>query len=267
MYLMALLGFLSMSDTPQAVKPRKGRSPNYPGVDLETAVRRAGILWDREQHHAVPVELIFQHWDYAPKSGPGSVTYAALKRFGLLEETGDGRARLTDLVQKILLADREGIRDVTRLRQAALQPKVHRKLWDEYGANLPSDEHLKYNLVRAMGFTKGGAGEFLKQWKRTMTYARLSDPSATVSDDAGDPDTPQEPVVTPPATIEQKQERGQERDPFTAKAARSPRTIQLTYSPTEWALLQGEFPMSEQDWDAMIAVLEAMKRGLVTPSD
>jgi hypothetical protein len=157
-----------------------------------------------------------------------------------------------------------------RLRQAALQPKVHRKLWDEYGSNLPSDEHLKYNLVRDMGFTKGGAGEFLKQWKRTMTYARLSDPGATVSGDAGDPEAPpQEPVVTPPATIDQKQDRAQEREPrtFTAKAARSPRTIQLTYSPTEWALLQGEFPMSEQDWDAMIAVLEAMKRGLVTPSD
>lgn len=256
-----------MNEATETPKPRKGRSPNYPGVDLEVATRRAATLWDREQHHAVPVELIFRHWDYAPKSGPGSVTYAALKRFGLLEETGDGRARLTDLAQKILLADRENLRDLTRLRQAALQPKVHKKLWEEYGASLPSDEHLKYNLVRDMGFTKGGAREFLKQWKRTMTYARLSGPGATVPDDAGDPEADELQGLTPPATIEQEQERGQENDAFTAKAARSKRTIQVTYSPTEWALLQGEFPMTEQDWDAMIAVLEAMKRGLVTPSD
>lgn len=48
------------------------------------------------------------------------------------------------------------------------------------------------------------------------------------------------------------------------------RTVQVTYSPSEWALLQAAFPMSEDDWDAMIAVLNAMKRGLVakpSPAD
>ncbi len=45
---------------------------------------------------------------------------------------------------------------------------------------------------------------------------------------------------------------------------RETRTVQVTYSPDEWALLQGRFPMSEDDWDAMIEVMGAMKRGLVT---
>jgi hypothetical protein len=253
-----------MSTEPQAVKTRKGRSPNYPGIDLEAAMRRAETLWENEQHHAIPYELIYRHWDYAPKSGPGSVTYAALKRFGLLEETGDGRARLTDLAQKILLAARDGSRDDARIREAALLPKVHRRLWDDYGANLPSDEHLKYNLVRDMGFTPGGASEFLKQWKRTMMYARLSNSSGTVTGDGGELDRDEDQELTPPQTIEREQDRKKSPPPPPPSANRSTRTVQVTYSPTEWALLQASFPMSEEDWDAMIAVLNAMKRGLVT---
>jgi hypothetical protein len=55
--------------------------------------------------------------------------------------------------------------------------------------------------------------------------------------------------------------------PATEGRDRSVRTILVTYSPEEWALLQGRFPMSEDDWDAMIAVLTAMKRGLVAKTE
>jgi hypothetical protein len=262
-----VLSFLSMTETQQATKPRKGRSPNYPGIDLGQAVVRAATLWDHDQHHPIPAELIFKHWDYAPKSGPGSVTYAALKRFGLLEETGDGRAKLTDLAQRILLAERTGEPNYKLRQKAALQPTVHTDLWKEYGSNLPSDEHLKYNLVRDKNFTQGGAGEFIKQWKRTMDYARLSGAVGTVAGSGGDAEKPEDQIMTPPTIEQERPAEVLEAPPEDRQEARSTRTIQVTYSPTEWALLQGQFPMSENDWDAMIDVLNAMKRGLVTPSD
>jgi hypothetical protein len=70
--------------------------------------------------------------------------------------------------------------------------------------------------------------------------------------------------MTPPPTIQQD-------PPPTGDAKRKParnqRTIQVPYSPTEWALVQASFPMTETEWQQMIAVLEAMKLGLVAPPE
>ena len=67
--------------------------------------------------------------------------------------------------------------------------------------------------------------------------------------------------MKPPATLELETPPADQ----TPKTPRTERTVHVTYSPTEWALLQARFPMTEEDWDAMIAVLGAMKRGLVQP--
>lgn len=249
------------------ITERKGRSPNYPGIDLKQALERAKTLWEREQHHAVPNELILKHWGYgSPKSGAGHVTYAALKRFGLLEDAGNGRARLSQRAQAILLAEREGRTDEVLIREAALLPSVHKKIWANYGANLPSDEAVKFELTTEDGFTPGGAAEFLAEWKRTVAFAKLTDSSATVSTNGGETSQPGEQTLTPPATIEHEARPGGEESKTnnTQDERRDTRTVQVTYSPSEWALLQAPFPMSEENWDAMIAVLGAMKRGLVS---
>ena len=44
---------------------------------------------------------------------------------------------------------------------------------------------------------------------------------------------------------------------------RQTRTINLPLSATEWATLQAPFPISEDSWKLMEAVLKAMKPGLV----
>lgn len=40
-------------------------------------------------------------------------------------------------------------------------------------------------------------------------------------------------------------------------------TIQLPYSPAGWATLEVPFPLDEADWGRLLAILEAMKPGLV----
>ncbi len=41
------------------------------------------------------------------------------------------------------------------------------------------------------------------------------------------------------------------------------RLIQLPYSPARWAILQAAFPLTEEEWTRMTAVLDAMKPSLV----
>jgi hypothetical protein len=44
--------------------------------------------------------------------------------------------------------------------------------------------------------------------------------------------------------------------------------VQVPYlpNPADWALLQARFPMTEEEWDSLIAVLQSIKVGLVKPS-
>lgn len=258
-----------MSESSAAEIPstkRRGRSPNYPGIDLKLALERAKTFWEQEQHHAAASSVILKHWGYGPKSGGGSVVYAALKRFGLLEDAGNGRGRLTARAQAILLAERDGRRDEAKIREAALLPTLHKEIWGKYGGSLPSEESLKYELMTERGFTPGGAEEFASEWKRTMAFAKLTGQAATISPDAGETPETQESELTPLATIEREDVGPEQEQPQEERLLpeRVKRTIQVPYSPTGWALVEAHFPMGERDWEQMLTVLQAMKPGLVS---
>ncbi len=253
-----------MTETAQeAPSRRRGRSPNYPGIDLKLALDRARTLWTQEHHNPTQKAVVIGHWGYSAKSSGGAITFGALKRFGLLEDAGEGKVRLTPRAQGILLAEREGRTDHVAIREAALQPSLHRELWDEYGSNPVSRESMKYKLMTEKGFTANGAEEFLAEYKRTVAFAGLlSDDPGTVSPPGEDTPRDETKGLLPPPTLEREQA------PYTsagAVAERPKQTVQVTYSPDEWALIEARFPMSEKDWEAMIALLQAMKVGLVAP--
>lgn len=263
------------SATPSSVAPRRaGRSPSYPGIDLELAVRRAGKLWKHEHHYPAAVETILGHWGYGAKSGGGFAAVAALKSFGLLEYEGSGADRkgwLSTLAQDILTAEDEEARR-SFIRKAALEPPVHAMLWERFKSRLPSDTSLELFLTRERNFTPSGASELVSEWKRTMAYAGLTDDVGSVPIDTGDSaekgNRTEEPDVTPPPVMgrDNARDRGsrdehEEREP--PRSQRTKRTIQVPYAPSAWALLEASFPMTEDEWQQMLAVLQAMKVGLV----
>lgn len=73
----------------------------------------------------------------------------------------------------------------------------------------------------------------------------------------------------PPQTIRRSQpeSRADASNP-EQKPQREQRAVQVPYlpNPADWALLQARFPMTEEEWDSMIAVLQSIKVGLVKPS-
>jgi len=178
-----------MAEQAQVKKRRKGRSPSYPGLDLEAALEKARQLYQHEKHHAASVETILGHWDYTPKSGAGLVAIAALKKFGLTEDQGRGndrKAKLSARALDIIHDDREqsGSRQAV-IKAAALQPTIHRELFEKYEGNLPSDQNLRFHLLRERGFTESGADEFIRELRATFAFAGLTE-SDTMSDDGED---------------------------------------------------------------------------------
>ena len=247
-------------------KRRRGRSPSYPAIDLKIALQRSYALYEIERNHATPVETILAHWGYKPTSGKGLVALAALKKFGLLIDEGSAKARkarLSDDAIKIALDTRPETGDRYKaLQKAALMPTIHLEIWNKYGASLPSEANLRYELVTERGFTEAGADEFIPQYKRTLAFAHMQD-NGKLSVDDEDKDGQGEGIMTPPATLTDPPPT-----PLTPTdtAKRESRVVQLPISATEWAALQAPFPLTEVEWKRMDEVLKAMKPALSVAS-
>jgi hypothetical protein len=263
---------------PSSGKPPKHRSPSYPAIDLATAVSRTEQLQRIAGTHPVRSETVIKEaWGYSAKSSNGILSMASLKKYGLVENAGGGRSgevQITRLGRELLIHPSDSSERLARLRTAALNPTFNAEVWSRYGPNLPADSVILPYLVLDRLFSEAAAKDALTLLRRTIALARLSDAAATIDPDESDSNPSGsgegeqaltgaavlEPGLStplpPPANLREK-----------PGVARTPRTVQVTYSPTEWALLQGAFPMTEDDWNAMIDMLQAMKRGLVVPGD
>lgn len=165
---------------PEQTSPRKqrtGRSPGYPSIDLQSALEKAERLHKAEGKHPAHFSTVMHHWGYSAKSGSGRLAFAALKKFGLIEVTGQGAgrsARVSDTALRIIIDERPDSAERRQLLQAAaLRPKIHRELWATYRGALPSDTELLFRLKSDRGFTQAGAADFLAQLRKTLAYAKV----------------------------------------------------------------------------------------------
>jgi hypothetical protein len=242
------------------------RSPSYPAVNLETAVRRARELYAHERQHLTSVDTIAGHWKYKSLNGPAHLTLAALKKYGLIVDDGKGttrRAGLTDLAVNVLENPDVGARDEA-LRRAALNPSIHRELWETYGNSPPSDANLKWILTRERGFTDTGAAEFIRVYKETVAYAKLDSTKAVSSagpaEEALDREDSDE--SGPPSDASTHQSRSK---PRASTPGMTPYSIPIFNGRS--VIVEGNFPLSEEDWAQFMTVLSAMKPALVDRPD
>lgn len=259
---------------------RKGRSPRYPGIDLELAIQRATTLWKHEALYPTNVQTALSHWGYAPKSGGGAVAIAALKSFGLITDKGTGDARTVQLSERaqtiIVSEDPVQVREETQA--AALAPTAHQDLWTRYGPQLPSDESLKLYLMRERGFTPSGAAELISEYKRTIAFAGLTERGATVSADAADEDDLPEQSAVPIERVARTwqlygggianpvSEANLSRHALMGSAA-TMLEIPVPLAGEGFARVSLPARMSPRAWAQLIAVLDAYKAGIVSDDE
>ena len=150
----------------------KIRSPSFPFISLPEAVYRARELYDAERRNLVHPDVAVACWGYSPRSSGGKQTIAALRAYGLLEDVR-GELRLTDRAQHILVREPGTAGRSDLLRQAALSPPVFAKLWERYGADLPSDKSLRSYLVLELKFNENAVGDLLRSYRETLAFAEL----------------------------------------------------------------------------------------------
>lgn len=245
---------------------RAGRSPSYPDLDLREAIEKAQVLWERENRHLAPVVTIQEHWGFRANTGPGLRAVAALKKFGLLMDEGRGesrQARLTELALSIVLDQREDNTErSTAIRRAALLPPIHLDLWEQYQGDLPSDSTLQYFLQKQRRFSPAGASALIEEFRSTIEFAQLHDFDSIALDEDGQSgdDVP----IEPPDLLAASPNPFQEGAVSTGANAIQTRILQLPLLGDAWAAMQVPQPMSESEWNQMMAVLNAMKPGIVS---
>jgi len=259
------------AEVERKVRPR---SPSYPGVDLETALDRARLVHQHEQRHKANIDTILGHWNYSPRSGPGLVLLAALKKFGLMVDEGSGQDRqagLSDLALDILLDERDNSPERSAaIKKAALAPPIHSDLWEKYGGRLPSDQNLRFHLIRERAFTDSGADEFIAQFRRTISFARLGE-DGTISTPHGDKiregkevemlASPTAAVIaskpavnTPPA-----QKRMNDKGVGVDRVSAEVRKLTFPLIGGGMAILEAPLPMSEENYKLVITMLNTMQ--------
>ena len=150
----------------------RARSPNYPAIGLEQAIAAATALYQREQRTPVAPEVAAKAWGYKSMSGPARSRLAALKHYGLVEETPQG-VRISDLALNIIIQPTDSRERRQAIIQAAINPDLFRELSKSHAQ--ASDDALRAYLVTKRQFTEDGAKQFIKAFRETLGLAKLHD--------------------------------------------------------------------------------------------
>lgn len=150
--------------------PRQ-RSPNYPSVDLGTAVEAAKALHQREGRAPVPPEVAVKAWGFTALSGNARTRLAAVRQYGLIESDRQGNVRLTPRGLDLAVANPSSPEYAQALREGALAPDIFRELHEtRQGA---SDDSLRHYLIVGRRFSSDGADRLIESFRSTMVLANL----------------------------------------------------------------------------------------------
>ncbi len=248
--------------TAPVLKSKKGRSPAYPAIPLEDALARADIIRKAEGRNEANYNTILAQLGYSPKSGMGAVVFSALIKFGLMTDSGSGesrKARLSESAIKILLDNRpDSSERLALIKEAALAPAIHKELWEKYQGALPSDLNIGFYLKSERGFQDNAADELIKEFRKTIDYAKLLE-SANISNEGLEKPLPEGDIIMPNATIEQNKIPEQKTDSQKQGQQTTTKQVPIPLTGVPWGVLQLPFPMTEDNWKELIDFLALMK--------
>ena len=157
------------------------RSPNYPRVDLGTALELIEKLYDREKRAPFPVDSAAVAWGYTIKSGSVRVRMGALRQYGLITRGGK-ESKLTDRALTLMIRHPGSRQYQIALREAALFPSLFNEIHDT--RLNASDDTLAHYLIMEKNFTPDGADRFIRSFRASMATAELTgDGTLDVDDD------------------------------------------------------------------------------------
>ena len=240
------------------------RSPNYPGLDLETAIENVTTLYVNVKRGEFTPEDATKAWGYSSTSGPVRVKIAALRQFGMLEGKKGENPSLSRLGLTFVLRSKSSREYQEALRHAATNPPLFAKA-REAKPNA-SDSALREWLLMDQNFSDDGSSRFVEVFRNTMQLAGLDGVGiiSGLEEDESWLENEDAPVV--PTNVD--------REPMSTPVLEAPR-LSMEHTRVPLRLMGGsltvavELPdsMTERAWQQMMAMLNALKPGYVPETD
>ena len=222
------------------------RSPNYPGISLQVAIERIGVIHRLQGQAPEPREVVAKHLGFGGLNGAALKVLSALLKYGLLDDVGAGECRVSDTAINILAPNSEQEKRKA-IELAAFSYPLFAEFRERWEGSMPSEESLRAYLVRRH-FSETAIKSVLESYKDTLGL--IAAPPKT---DSGPPfeGVPEEKVSAPASTM-----------PPTTRTQPSP----SSHEPFEVTItdrIKGWFSFENQeDLDDLISVLNAIRKRL-----
>ncbi len=159
-------------------KQPRHRSPNYPSIGLRGAVGKIQSLYRAGGLAPLMRITALTQMGFAKADGNAARVLSALRSFGLIEEVGDERVKLTQRGVDIVARQEGEAQRSQALRAAVSGPQIYHDLLTEYAASgIPPDAALKSELVAAKRFNPKSVDGFIQDFRETLEFAGVSNPS------------------------------------------------------------------------------------------
>jgi hypothetical protein len=170
----------------------KVRSPNYPVMDLGSALKAARKAFDKDNRNKMSQEALGKHLGHESLSGPALGKIGALRAYGLVEGKGD-ELRITDEAVHALMAPMGSSHRANAIALLADRPKLFQDIRKDF-ATLPSLENLKFWLIKRQ-YKPEAAEKAAKCYLATMRLVAGGEQEYDSEDD--DTASPENPPMTP----------------------------------------------------------------------
>lgn len=145
------------------------RSPRAPSFSLEESLSHVMKLYEGNGKHAIPADVAAKTLGYSgANNGSAARAFASMRSFGLLTSNNKGDVAVSPDVEAYRYAPDEAHRQNLKVHWLT-SPKIYRELLEEYHDRLPSDQVIRYKLIK-MGFAPSTAEDCLKVFQQSVNF-------------------------------------------------------------------------------------------------
>lgn len=166
--------------------PKRHRSPNYPAIDLQTAIAKTQTFYATQQRNAIPANVATQTLGYSARNSEGKRVLSALVSFGLFEEETTNNVRhvkISPLGLNVLRHDHQPTVRLPFLRESAVNPSIYGEMVTKWPDELPSDLVIAQYLEFDKGFNGMTVKRVIRTFRSTYAFADMAHRSPLVEEE------------------------------------------------------------------------------------
>jgi hypothetical protein len=148
------------------------RSPNFPSLPLESAIKAAREIYDKNRRATIQREDAAKDLGYTGLTGRSLTVLGALNQYDLVENVSKGQLRVTKTAEDIFHGYPEDVK-LAALHTAANAPSLYSEIYERFEGAVPGDNAVRSFLIQR-GFTNDGVEKALRAFLETNRYLEIA---------------------------------------------------------------------------------------------